>query len=126
MWLPDPDAVWVSGLLLQDYSPVEKHLLLELSDGRVRHAQPPPTPKKHNAPNRITLSPSVPQRELPSPPAGGPVPGRFPLGPPAAGEPRHPGGGERSDGPELPPRTRGAAQPAGSIPGLQQHLHVLR
>uniref|UniRef100_G3PH09 Methyl-CpG binding domain protein 3b n=1 Tax=Gasterosteus aculeatus aculeatus TaxID=481459 RepID=G3PH09_GASAC len=34
VWLPDPDAVWVSGLLLQDYSPVEKHLLLELSDGR--------------------------------------------------------------------------------------------
>ncbi|KAL6107737.1 uncharacterized protein ACO6RY_18448 [Pungitius sinensis] len=34
VWIPDADAVWVSGLLLRDYSPVEKHLLLELSDGR--------------------------------------------------------------------------------------------
>ncbi|KAM8874944.1 unconventional myosin-Va isoform 2-T2 [Spinachia spinachia] len=34
VWIPDPDAVWVSGLLLQDYSPVEKRLLLKLSDGR--------------------------------------------------------------------------------------------
>ncbi|XP_068447209.1 unconventional myosin-Va [Clinocottus analis] len=33
VWIPDPDAVWVSGLLLQDYSPGEKHLLLQLSDG---------------------------------------------------------------------------------------------
>lgn len=38
MWVPDPDAVWVSALLLQDYSPGEKHLLLQLSDGKVRHA----------------------------------------------------------------------------------------
>ncbi|XP_075943510.1 unconventional myosin-Va [Anarhichas minor] len=33
VWIPDPDAVWVSGLLLRDYSPGEKHLLLQLSDG---------------------------------------------------------------------------------------------
>ncbi|XP_034387321.1 unconventional myosin-Va isoform X2 [Cyclopterus lumpus] len=33
VWIPDPDAVWVSGLLLQDYNPGEKHLLLQLSDG---------------------------------------------------------------------------------------------
>lgn len=38
MWIPDPDAVWVSGLLLRDYDPGEKHLLLQLSDGTVRHA----------------------------------------------------------------------------------------
>ncbi|XP_056270474.1 unconventional myosin-Vb [Pseudoliparis swirei] len=33
VWIPDPDAVWVSGLLLRDYDPGEKHLLLQLSDG---------------------------------------------------------------------------------------------
>lgn len=38
MWIPDPDAVWASALLLRDYSPGEKHLLLQLSDGKVRHA----------------------------------------------------------------------------------------
>ena len=37
VWIPDPDAVWVSALLLQDYSPGEKHLLLQLSNGKVRH-----------------------------------------------------------------------------------------
>ncbi|XP_051231456.1 unconventional myosin-Vb [Dicentrarchus labrax] len=34
VWIPDPDAVWVSALLLQDYSPGEKHLLLQLSNGK--------------------------------------------------------------------------------------------
>ncbi|XP_068581992.1 unconventional myosin-Va [Cebidichthys violaceus] len=34
VWIPDPDAVWVSGLLLRDYRPGEKHLLLQLSDGK--------------------------------------------------------------------------------------------
>lgn len=36
MWIPDPDAVWVSAVLLQAYSPGEKHLSLQLSDGKVR------------------------------------------------------------------------------------------
>ncbi|CAK6955270.1 unconventional myosin-Vb [Scomber scombrus] len=32
VWIPDPDAVWVSAQLLQDYSPGERQLLLQLSD----------------------------------------------------------------------------------------------
>uniref|UniRef100_A0A669CTF1 Methyl-CpG binding domain protein 3b n=1 Tax=Oreochromis niloticus TaxID=8128 RepID=A0A669CTF1_ORENI len=36
VWVPDPDAVWVSAQLLQDYRPGEKHLLLQLSNGNVR------------------------------------------------------------------------------------------
>lgn len=36
MWVPDPDAVWVSAQLLQDYRSGEKHLLLQLSNGNVR------------------------------------------------------------------------------------------
>ncbi|XP_068175280.1 unconventional myosin-Va [Antennarius striatus] len=34
VWIPDPDAVWVSALLLQDFSPAEKHLLLQVSNGK--------------------------------------------------------------------------------------------
>ncbi|XP_070817988.1 unconventional myosin-Va [Chaetodon trifascialis] len=34
VWIPDPDAVWVSALLLQDYSPGEKHLQLQLCNGK--------------------------------------------------------------------------------------------
>ncbi|CAJ1060301.1 unconventional myosin-Vb [Xyrichtys novacula] len=34
VWIPDPDAVWVSAQILQDYSPGQKHLLLQLSDGQ--------------------------------------------------------------------------------------------
>ncbi|KAM9357499.1 unconventional myosin-Va [Symphorus nematophorus] len=34
VWVPDPEAVWVSALLLRDYSPGEKHLLLQLSNGK--------------------------------------------------------------------------------------------
>ncbi|TKS74467.1 Unconventional myosin-Va [Collichthys lucidus] len=34
VWIPDPDAVWVSAQLLRDYSPREKHLLLQLSNGK--------------------------------------------------------------------------------------------
>ncbi|XP_076582001.1 unconventional myosin-Vb [Chaetodon auriga] len=37
VWIPDPDAVWVSALLLQDYSPGEKHLRLQLSNGQEVH-----------------------------------------------------------------------------------------
>ncbi|XP_030583367.1 unconventional myosin-Vb [Archocentrus centrarchus] len=33
VWVPDPDAVWISAQLLQDYRPGEKHLLLQLSNG---------------------------------------------------------------------------------------------
>lgn len=36
VWIPDPDAVWVSAQLLQDYSPGEEHLRLQLPDGEVR------------------------------------------------------------------------------------------
>ncbi|XP_034560457.1 unconventional myosin-Vb [Notolabrus celidotus] len=34
VWIPDPDAVWVSAQILKDYSPGETHLLLQLSDGQ--------------------------------------------------------------------------------------------
>uniref|UniRef100_A0A665WRR6 Methyl-CpG binding domain protein 3b n=1 Tax=Echeneis naucrates TaxID=173247 RepID=A0A665WRR6_ECHNA len=37
VWIPDPDAVWVSSQLLQDYKPGDKHLLLQLSDGNKVH-----------------------------------------------------------------------------------------
>uniref|UniRef100_A0A3Q3IZC7 Myosin motor domain-containing protein n=1 Tax=Monopterus albus TaxID=43700 RepID=A0A3Q3IZC7_MONAL len=37
VWIPDPDAVWVSAQLLEDYSPGHKHLLLQLSDGNVHY-----------------------------------------------------------------------------------------
>ncbi|KAF3834954.1 hypothetical protein F7725_027512 [Dissostichus mawsoni] len=33
VWVSDPDAVWVSALLLKDYSPGDNNLLLQLSDG---------------------------------------------------------------------------------------------
>lgn len=35
MWVPDPDAVWASAVILQDYSPGRGHLRLQLSDGKV-------------------------------------------------------------------------------------------
>uniref|UniRef100_A0A3P8SCX0 Methyl-CpG binding domain protein 3b n=1 Tax=Amphiprion percula TaxID=161767 RepID=A0A3P8SCX0_AMPPE len=35
VWVPDPDEVWVSAQLLQDYKPGEKQLLLQLSNGNV-------------------------------------------------------------------------------------------
>lgn len=35
VWIPDPDAVWVSAVLLQDYSPGQKQLLLQLTEGKV-------------------------------------------------------------------------------------------
>uniref|UniRef100_A0A3Q2YHL5 Methyl-CpG binding domain protein 3b n=1 Tax=Hippocampus comes TaxID=109280 RepID=A0A3Q2YHL5_HIPCM len=34
VWTPDPDAVWVSAQLLQDYTPGDKHVLLQLSGGK--------------------------------------------------------------------------------------------
>uniref|UniRef100_A0A3P8R066 Methyl-CpG binding domain protein 3b n=1 Tax=Astatotilapia calliptera TaxID=8154 RepID=A0A3P8R066_ASTCA len=37
VWVPDPDAVWVSAQLLQDYRSGEKHLLLQLSNGNEVH-----------------------------------------------------------------------------------------
>uniref|UniRef100_A0A667X6H3 Methyl-CpG binding domain protein 3b n=1 Tax=Myripristis murdjan TaxID=586833 RepID=A0A667X6H3_9TELE len=37
VWIPDPDAVWVSAQILQDYRPGETHLLLRLSDGRAQY-----------------------------------------------------------------------------------------
>lgn len=35
MWVPDPDAVWASAVILRDYSPGDRHLRLQLSDGKV-------------------------------------------------------------------------------------------
>lgn len=35
VWVPDPDVVWVSAVILQDYSPGGRHLRLQLSDGKV-------------------------------------------------------------------------------------------
>ncbi|XP_023699451.2 unconventional myosin-Vb isoform X1 [Paramormyrops kingsleyae] len=44
VWLPDPDAVWISGQLLQDLQLEAGHLLLQLSDGReVRHSVASPS-----------------------------------------------------------------------------------
>ncbi|KAG7513176.1 unconventional myosin-Vb-like [Solea senegalensis] len=37
VWIPDPDAVWVSAQLLQDYTPGVKHLQLQLSNGKEVH-----------------------------------------------------------------------------------------
>ncbi|XP_017262666.1 unconventional myosin-Vb [Kryptolebias marmoratus] len=37
VWVPDPDSVWVSAQLLQDFRPGEKQLLLQLPDGREVH-----------------------------------------------------------------------------------------
>ncbi|XP_074523735.1 unconventional myosin-Va [Halichoeres trimaculatus] len=34
VWIPDPDAVWVSAQILRDYHPGEKHLLLQLPNGQ--------------------------------------------------------------------------------------------
>ncbi|XP_010869967.4 unconventional myosin-Vb [Esox lucius] len=34
VWVPDPDEVWVSAKLLQDYSPGDKNVLLQINDGR--------------------------------------------------------------------------------------------
>lgn len=36
VWIPDPDAVWVSAVLLQAFTPGGKQLRLQLSDGKVR------------------------------------------------------------------------------------------
>uniref|UniRef100_A0A8D3EBP6 Methyl-CpG binding domain protein 3b n=1 Tax=Scophthalmus maximus TaxID=52904 RepID=A0A8D3EBP6_SCOMX len=51
VWIPDPDAVWVSAQLLQDYAHGDKHLLLQLSNGKVRHypvGSPPDLPPLGN------------------------------------------------------------------------------
>uniref|UniRef100_A0A669E6F0 Methyl-CpG binding domain protein 3b n=1 Tax=Oreochromis niloticus TaxID=8128 RepID=A0A669E6F0_ORENI len=48
VWVPDPDAVWVSAQLLQDYRPGEKHLLLQLSNGNVRLGSPSDLPPLGN------------------------------------------------------------------------------
>lgn len=37
VWVPDPEAVWVSAQLLHDYHPGDQQILIQLSDGRVRH-----------------------------------------------------------------------------------------
>ncbi|XP_042561224.1 unconventional myosin-Va-like [Clupea harengus] len=34
VWVPDPDSVWVSARLLQDFNPGDDQLQLQLSDGR--------------------------------------------------------------------------------------------
>uniref|UniRef100_A0A667WZF7 Methyl-CpG binding domain protein 3b n=1 Tax=Myripristis murdjan TaxID=586833 RepID=A0A667WZF7_9TELE len=48
VWIPDPDAVWVSAQILQDYRPGETHLLLRLSDGRYPVAAPADLPPLGN------------------------------------------------------------------------------
>lgn len=35
VWVPDPDAVWASAVILQDYSPGGRTLRLQLPDGKV-------------------------------------------------------------------------------------------
>lgn len=37
VWVPDPEAVWVSAQLLHDYHPGDQQISIQLSDGRVRH-----------------------------------------------------------------------------------------
>ncbi|CAG5864870.1 unnamed protein product [Menidia menidia] len=37
VWVPDPDAVWASAQLLQDYRPGDRQLLLQLADGDEVH-----------------------------------------------------------------------------------------
>uniref|UniRef100_A0A8C1XI12 Methyl-CpG binding domain protein 3b n=1 Tax=Cyprinus carpio TaxID=7962 RepID=A0A8C1XI12_CYPCA len=34
VWVPDPEAVWVSAQLLQDYRPGDQHIRIQLTDGR--------------------------------------------------------------------------------------------
>ncbi|XP_041862212.1 unconventional myosin-Vb [Melanotaenia boesemani] len=44
VWVPDPDAVWVSAQLLQDYRPGDKQLQLQLSNGNeVRYSVDSPS-----------------------------------------------------------------------------------
>uniref|UniRef100_A0A672IWV3 Methyl-CpG binding domain protein 3b n=1 Tax=Salarias fasciatus TaxID=181472 RepID=A0A672IWV3_SALFA len=43
VWIPDPDAVWVSAQLLNDYKPGEKQLSLQLPNGNVRHTKVSPS-----------------------------------------------------------------------------------
>ncbi|XP_061093823.1 unconventional myosin-Vb [Conger conger] len=43
VWVPDPETVWASASLLQDFSPGDGQLLLQLSDGReVQYPLSPP------------------------------------------------------------------------------------
>ncbi|MEQ2232763.1 Unconventional myosin-Va [Ilyodon furcidens] len=37
VWVPDPEAVWVSATLLRDYKPGEEQLLLQLQNGNEVH-----------------------------------------------------------------------------------------
>ncbi len=37
VWVPDPEAVWVSAQLLQDYRPGDQHIRIQLTDDRVWH-----------------------------------------------------------------------------------------
>uniref|UniRef100_A0A671WPM1 Methyl-CpG binding domain protein 3b n=1 Tax=Sparus aurata TaxID=8175 RepID=A0A671WPM1_SPAAU len=48
VWIPDPDAVWVSALLLQDYSPGKKHLPLQLTNGKYPVGSPSDLPPLGN------------------------------------------------------------------------------
>uniref|UniRef100_A0A8D3D271 Methyl-CpG binding domain protein 3b n=1 Tax=Scophthalmus maximus TaxID=52904 RepID=A0A8D3D271_SCOMX len=50
VWIPDPDAVWVSAQLLQDYAHGDKHLLLQLSNGKIQYpvGSPPDLPPLGN------------------------------------------------------------------------------
>lgn len=56
VWIPDPDAVWVSALLLQDYSPGKKHLPLQLTNGKVGQAGSPHYKEQCQSPQQELLT----------------------------------------------------------------------
>uniref|UniRef100_A0A673JKY2 Methyl-CpG binding domain protein 3b n=1 Tax=Sinocyclocheilus rhinocerous TaxID=307959 RepID=A0A673JKY2_9TELE len=42
VWVPDPEAVWVSAQLLQNYRPGDQHIPIQLTDGRMEYPVLPP------------------------------------------------------------------------------------
>uniref|UniRef100_A0A4W5QGG6 Methyl-CpG binding domain protein 3b n=1 Tax=Hucho hucho TaxID=62062 RepID=A0A4W5QGG6_9TELE len=43
VWVPDPEAVWVSAKLLKDYNLGDENVVLQISDGRVQYPVVPPS-----------------------------------------------------------------------------------
>uniref|UniRef100_A0A8C8J9D9 Methyl-CpG binding domain protein 3b n=1 Tax=Oncorhynchus tshawytscha TaxID=74940 RepID=A0A8C8J9D9_ONCTS len=43
VWVPDPEAVWVSAKLLKDYNLGDENVVLQISDGRVQYPVAPPS-----------------------------------------------------------------------------------
>lgn len=56
MWVPDPDAVWVSAVILQDYSLGDKQLRLQLSDGKVTVENNNKKKKKNSTSQKLLTS----------------------------------------------------------------------